>query len=111
MPNKGDEKHVQLVFDRDTFEMLKEKKQLGGFDSWEEFITSLTGIDEEFLRKKKIQKMKDKINNTFLEVEANLPLQRGQLELIRILALLVIDKNIEKAEEILKKLQSEIHDD
>jgi len=102
-------KHVLLKFDDETHAKLMEKKKKEGYKSWEEFVIAhILQFDESRIKEKRINELKEKFYNDFLEAKILSEKYTNVLELIRISVVKLLDDDKEKAREYLLKASDEL---
>ena len=102
-------KSVLLKLDDEIHAKLSEIKKKEGYRSWEEFIIShILEYDESKLEQKKINELKEKLYNDFLEAKILKEKYSNVLEIIRITIVKLLDGDKEKAREYLLKALDEL---
>ena len=100
-------KNLLLRLEEEEYQKLKLLKEKGGFKSWEDFFLSLINADDSTLKEMKRNKLKEKLFEVFSEAQL-VSRYKSELELVRIIAVKLIDEDAAKAKESIQKLLKEL---
>ena len=111
MINMRNMKSILLRLDENEYEKLKELKSQGGFKSWEDFFLSLGNTDEDLLTQMRKNKLKEKLFDVFAEAQVLSKKYQSELELVRVIAVKLLDGDNEKARELVQALLIKLSDE
>jgi len=95
---------ILLKLDPEKHEKLKEKKIKEGFKNWEDFIIAhILGESEDSIKQQKINELKARLYEDYLQAKTLSENNIQVLELLRVATVKLIDNDREKAKEFLTK--------